>query len=51
MAKKYSWLSTDVVSSRYFSYHGDFSDANHFITNLYFYFSSLPGHPEKVNNS
>ena len=29
-----SWRSTDVVSSKIFSYHSDFSDANHFIINF-----------------
>ena len=33
-----------------FSYHDDFSDANCFMVNFYFYFSGLPGYPEKVNN-
>ena len=49
-AELVSWLSSDVVSSRYFSYQGDFSDANCFIINLILFFPGLPGHLEKVNN-
>ena len=45
-----SWLWTDVVSSRHFSYNGDSSDMNCFIIKFYFYFSWPAGYPEKVNN-